>query len=84
MSSQRLLATSYLWLFSANIDTEAVDTQGTPLPQSLAALLSDIEQAARREAMQKLGRSGEFSLSEDTGEYDLGQLEKLLASGENG
>ncbi len=79
----RALAT--LWLFTAGVEQNAVDTQGVSLAESLATVFGQMEREGRREAAYHyltLQRSGEHDI--DTGEYDVRELRRLIAAAEKG
>ena len=80
--SSHNLAISYLWLFTAGIDYTENDTDGIPLPESLATLLDNAQRDGRREAASHyltIKKSGEHDFAaEDTGEYDPIELQQLL------
>jgi len=67
--ADRNVALAHLWLFSAGMDSGAVDTSGEKLVTSLAKVFDRIERDTRREI---------FGAEPDTGGYNIGELERLL------
>lgn len=93
MDDQRQQSLAYIWLFSAGIDPEALDTNGDTLVRSLVTLLvSEHRQGVQEAALAFThGRSGKHrrvelegllvdddDCDDPTGTYEAGELAALL------
>lgn len=83
--SDKNLANAYIWLFKAGFDDRAVDVEGVPLVQSLAAALDATEREARYSGVRRSERVSRVendndSVTEDevTERYERSELTRLL------